>query len=176
MYSSRQNNQTWGEVGLMFLGSLTLAIVLVLISAGLLSVIWKWIVPVVFQGAVRSNILPETITLLQALKLNIFLGITGLTGYSFVSIKAQSDNRIIKWLLTVLIRISLLAILTVISGLLISLVWGWVVPDVFSSAVKQGILPESLSVWHAILLSFLLSLIGPSRNAQKNNSSKEKVE
>lgn len=61
------------------------------------------------------------------------------------------------------------AILIAISGILISLVWGWVIPDVFSGAVAMNLLPASLKIWHAILLSLLFYALGLSRHSAKKD-------
>ena len=42
----------------------------------------------------------------------------------------------------------------------ISWAWGWIVPDVFSGAVEQHILPVSLSFAQALKLWLLLLILG----------------
>ena len=42
---------------------------------------------------------------------------------------------------------------------LITLAWGWVIPDIFAGAVEQGILPAEITMVQALKLSILLSII-----------------
>jgi hypothetical protein len=67
--------------------------------------------------------------------------------------------------------IALLAILIVVSAFLISWAWGWVVPDVFSGAVAQGILPASLTLWQAFKLSILFTILGVTGRGSSSSSS-----
>ncbi len=57
-----------------------LVVVLSAIGAFLIMIIWSWVVPDVFAGAVEQNVLPASISLWQALKLMIFFSVLGLTG------------------------------------------------------------------------------------------------
>ncbi len=41
-----------------------------------------------------------------------------------------------------------------------SLVWGWVVPDVFAGAVEQGLLPAKITMWQVAKLWILFWIIG----------------
>lgn len=56
--------------------------------------------------------------------------------------------------------LALLAILTIVVAFLMTWVWGWVVPDVFAGAVKNGNLPATITLFQAIKLSVFLSIIG----------------
>lgn len=57
-----------------------LIIILIVIGAVVLGafigqLVWQWVVPDIFAGAVAQNILPATITLWQAFKLSILLSV-----------------------------------------------------------------------------------------------------
>jgi hypothetical protein len=58
-----------------------------------------------------------------------------------------------------------LIVIVVVFGVFGSmLVWNWVVPDVFSGAVKQGLLPASLTFWQSFKLSILtMTFLGLNR-------------
>lgn len=73
-----RDNELTGCVGaiVLFLG---IAIVLILVSAFLMTAVWGWVVPDVFAGAVEQGVLPASISLAQALKLSILLWIFGIT-------------------------------------------------------------------------------------------------
>lgn len=58
----------------------------------------------------------------------------------------------------------LIVVLTVVVAFLIALVWGWVIPDVFSGAVEQGFVSASISLFQALKLSVLLSVLGLTGN------------
>ena len=66
--------------------------------------------------------------------------------------------------------LALIAIVTVISSFLVVIVWGWVVPDVFSGAVEKGMLPASLTWIQALKLSILFSILGLSKSASTGKS------
>lgn len=55
-------------------------VILVVISTLLTCWIWGWVVPDVFQGAVKTGLLPAKITFWQAFKLSILFSVLGLTG------------------------------------------------------------------------------------------------
>lgn len=42
--------------------------------------IWGWVVPDIFGGMVRAELLPASITFLQAIKLTFLLAILGISG------------------------------------------------------------------------------------------------
>jgi len=56
---------------------------LVLVVVSIITVVlmwaWSWVVPDVFAGAVKAELLPASLTFVQALKLSIFLSVFGLT-------------------------------------------------------------------------------------------------
>lgn len=175
MYSTTyRREKDWGEIGLGCLGLLTLAAILVLISAFVTTLIWGWIVPTIFPSAVEMGALPASLTIVQALKLSIFFSILGLTSRSSSKTKKSTyssfGERVAVSLIAFIIMLPILAILIVISGFLISLVWGWVVPDVFSGAVARGLLPSELSLWHSIMLSLLFSVLGLTRKSSSTSS------
>jgi hypothetical protein len=164
-------------VGLSCLGLIALAAIFVVISAFITTLVWGWIVPLVFSGAVEIGALPASLTLVQALKLSVLFSLLGLTGATTRSSSKRTTKLdgcgeyILYSVIAFAIFIPSWAIITVISGFLISIIWGWVVPDVFSGAVAMNLLPAQLSLWHAILLSFLFSVLGLSSHRA---SSKDK--
>lgn len=54
---------------------------------------------------------------------------------------------------------------------LITLFWGWVVPDIFSGAVAHGTLPAALTLFQAFKLSVLLWILGLTSHASSSKSS-----
>jgi len=72
-------DKTWTEIGVGCLGVLALIAILTIAVAFLITIVWSWVVPDVFAGAVELGILPSSITLMQAFKLSILLSILGLT-------------------------------------------------------------------------------------------------
>lgn len=174
MYSSTyRREKDWGEIGLGCLGLLTLTVVLVAISAFATTIIWGWVVPMIFPSAVEMGALPASLTVVQALKLSILFSFLGLTGLSSSKSKKSSYNsfgeRITVGVIAFIIMLPILAVLIVISGFLISIVWGWVIPDVFSGAVAMGLMPAELSLWHSILLSLLFSVLGLTRKSSSSS-------
>ena len=176
MYSSSisyRREKDWGEIGIGCLGVIALAAILVVISAFITTLVWGWIVPQVFSSAVQNEALPASITIVQALKLSILFAILGLTGASSSKTKKSSSGigeSIAVALLAFIIMLPIWAILAVISGFFVMLTWGWVVPDVFSGAVAQGLLPSTLSLGHAILLSILFGVLGLSSHRSSSSS------
>lgn len=123
-----------------------------------------------------AGLLPASLTIVQALKLSILFSVLGLTGASSAKASSKSSSSsglgetIVVGLIAFVIMLPFLAILAVISGFLVSIIWGWVIPDVFSGAVEQGLLPAHLSLWHAILLSILFSVLGLSSHRARSSS------
>ncbi len=68
------------RVSLGIVGFLALILVLVLLGAWLMTIVWSWVVPDVFSGAVGQGVLPASLSMVQAMKLSILLSILGLTG------------------------------------------------------------------------------------------------
>lgn len=172
---SYRKDKDWGEIGLGCLGLLTLLVIIVIASAFVTSLVWGAIVPAVFPTAVREGLLPGSLSVVQALKLSILFSFLGLTSASSKSKSKKSTyssfgERIMTYIIAFIIMLPLLAILVLISGLLVSIVWGWVIPDVFGGAVAMGILPAKLSIWHSILLSFLFSMLGLSNKRASSSS------
>jgi hypothetical protein len=58
---------------------LVLIVAIVFLSPLLIAAIWGWVVPDIFAGAVRQEILPAAITYWQAWKFVILLAVLGLT-------------------------------------------------------------------------------------------------
>lgn len=56
-----------------------LVVVLVIVALAIASVgtmlLWQWVVPDVFAGMVKAELLPATLTFAQALKIGIFIAI-----------------------------------------------------------------------------------------------------
>lgn len=65
--------------------------------------------------------------------------------------------------------LALLAILTFVVALLVTWVWGWVVPDVFAGAVANGNVPAQITLWQAIKLSILFSILGLTGKASSSS-------
>jgi len=51
------------------------------------------------------------------------------------------------------------AIVVVVGTFFLTIVWSWVIPDVFAGAVYEGLLPHDISLEQAFKLSALLSLL-----------------
>lgn len=168
-YEYRSKDRDWEAIGLGCLGLIAIFVIVVLIGALISSWAWGLIVPTIFPTAVAQGALPASITLLQALKLSILFSILGLTGASSTKKKERRYyssfwERLGLGLLAFIIAIPIWALLTVFIGWLISIVWGWVVPDVFAGAVALQLLPAKLSLWHSMLLSILFGVLGLSRH------------
>lgn len=63
-------------------------------------------------------------------------------------------------MIKVLAVIGLLIAAFIVAVFLITLVWAWVVPDVFAGAVEQHILPATLTWVQALKLWILLLVLG----------------
>lgn len=74
--------------------------------------------------------------------------------------------------ISILLILAAFFALTLFIAVFVSLVWHWVVPDVFSGAVKQGILPADLSVAQAVKLSVLFSVLGLADSVAGRRSKK----
>ena len=59
---------------------LLLIVVLVVAGTFVITLAWQWVVPDVFSGMVKAELLPATITFWQALKLAILLTVLGVAG------------------------------------------------------------------------------------------------
>lgn len=69
------------------------------------------------------------------------------------------------WIVPVILTaLAIFAAVFVIALLLIKLMWAWVIPDLFSGAVNQGLIASSISWWTsfklAIVIALLASVIG----------------
>jgi hypothetical protein len=69
------------------------------------------------------------------------------------------------------ITVALVAVLVAVGAFFITLVWPWVVPDVFAGAVQQGILPGSLTFWQAVKLMILFAVLGLTSHARSSSKS-----
>ena len=56
--------------------------------------------------------------------------------------------------------IALFGGLFVLALLLIKVLWGWTIPDLFPGAVEQGLIAESLSWFTAFKLAIFVALLG----------------
>jgi len=154
------------------LGAIALVAILVAVSALFVSIVWGLIVPVIFPAAVAQSLLPASLTIFQAFKLSVLFWALGITGSSAV-ITADIDlngcgGAIVKYLISILVWVVLVAI----SGVLVFLVWGWVVPDIMSGAVALGVIPATLTFWHSVLLAVLFSFLGLSTHVTSKSSKK----
>lgn len=70
----------------------------------------------------------------------------------------------------VILYLVVFVVLEVIVCAVFSLMWGWVIPDVFEGAVRQDILPESLSLWQSFKLTLFLVLFVVGTKGTGNNS------
>ena len=156
-------DRDWSVVALGCLGALALIVILIAVSALITAWVWGLIVPTVFAGAITHGLLPASLTLWQAFKLSILFWALGLTGAS-ASMASKGKLGLGGWIVVFLVSIPIWIILTLISGFFIWLVWAWVVPDVFASAVALGMIPATLSYWHALLVSVLFGVLGLSNH------------
>lgn len=163
------------------LGLLASVVILVVISTLVTTIMWGWIVPRVLPGAVDQGVLPESVTFFQAIKMSILISVFGLISLSSVTINDKKESyyksfkeRILTWIAAFILFLPILIVSIAVSGFIISIIWGWVVPDVFSGAVALKLLPANLSLWHSILLSFLFSILGLSSHRPIKRSSDKK--
>lgn len=68
----------------------------------------------------------------------------------------------------VLVVLGIVVVSIAIALVAVMLLWGWIVPDVFSGAVKAGILPESLTFLQAFKLSVLIGVLFGSSKGSKS--------
>lgn len=141
------------SLGISCVGAFALLAMGVLIVAVAVSLGWGWIVPSVFPGAVREGLLPSSLTLFEALKIVLLLGTLGLKR----KVKKPDEER--KGAMKASINVATGLLDLIVRGVLIVLLWGWVVPDLFPLLVARGWIPEHLSLWQAILLSLLTALL-----------------
>ena len=172
-----RNEKSWEEIGLGCLGAITLIVIMVVVSAFIVTLVWGWVVPQVFSVAVEKGMLPASLSILQAFKLSILFGILGLSGASSSSSVKKTTydgcgERIAVAVISFLIWIPIAAIVIVFSAWLGPLGWGWKIPDVFSGAVAQNLLPTTLSFWHAVLLNVLFSVLGLSSHRASSSDKK----
>lgn len=77
-----------------------------------------------------------------------------------------------KIVLAVILVIAVLILAALVSSWLISLFWWWVVPDVFAGAVKQGLLPATITLLQAFKFSCLLFVLGIASKSSNRSSKK----
>lgn len=65
--------------------------------------------------------------------------------------------------------LSVFVVFAVIAFVALMLLWAWIVPDVFSGAVKAGLLPESLTFVQALKLSVLIGFLFGSFGSSKKS-------
>jgi len=173
------SSTSWEENLLGCLGALLLLVVLILFSAWITTIVWGFIVPTVFYSAVTADLVPASLTLVQALKLSLLfwaLGIT--TAYSASSLSKSSlfSGDVVSTIAAVIIYIIIFAIvwaiMVAISGFFVWLMWTWVITDVFAGAVAAGLIPAALTYWHACLVAVLFGVLGLSQRRSSNSSSK----
>lgn len=54
----------------------------------------------------------------------------------------------------------LLVVLFIVVPFIMTLIWSWVVPDVFAGMVTAGLLPASITFVQALKLTALLAILG----------------
>ena len=63
------------KTGLYLAGGIVVAIVMFVVSLLLLKLMWAWIIPDLFPGAVEQGLVAGTISWFTALKVALFIGI-----------------------------------------------------------------------------------------------------
>lgn len=152
-----KSEKSWKEIRRGFLNQTvinwsTWVVVFPLIIAAVLG----WTVPQIFPAAVEKGLLPKSLDLFQIIKLSSIFSILGLINAMSVS-KSKSSPGYNERQDFVIAAITI-AIIVVISTWLLSLIWSWVVTDVFAGAVAQGVLPANLTFWQAFLLNTINGL------------------
>jgi len=64
------------------IGISALVVVLFIVATVVIMLVWAWVMPDIFSGAVEHGLLPASITFVQALKLSVLLAVLGVTGRS----------------------------------------------------------------------------------------------
>lgn len=77
--SYTRRNSNWGGIAAVVLGVLAHLVVVTVVVAFLVTIVWHWVVPDVFEGAVEQGILPASLSVIQAFKLSVLFTILGLT-------------------------------------------------------------------------------------------------
>jgi small-conductance mechanosensitive channel len=72
----------------------------------------------------------------------------------------EVEKQVTNWVTVAITAIIQVAIMFVIALVLFKVVWAWVVPDLFSGAVAQGLISEELSWVAAAKLAVLVSVLG----------------
>jgi len=62
------------EALLMLLGVLALVVLVLILGSFVTAIMWQWVIPDILPGAVDGGLVKESLTLWEALKLNLFLG------------------------------------------------------------------------------------------------------
>lgn len=70
-----------------------------------------------------------------------------------------------------LVFVGMFALVVGIGTFILSLAWGWMVPDVFSGAVANGNLPASLTLMQAFKLMVFLWLSGLAASSSGSSKS-----
>jgi hypothetical protein len=67
----------------------------------------------------------------------------------------------------VIIFIGVFVVIVLIVTFLMTIIWSWVVPDIFAGMVAKGLLPSSITVWQAFKLSLLIGFFIGTRSSKK---------
>lgn len=110
---------------------------------------WNWFVSEIFLSAVELGVLPASLTILQAIKLVLLLFIFSVPSAVLV---VKLDEFCLKSLFFV--------ITIVITGLLIFILWSWIILDVFSGAVAYNLVPSEISFKNSIAVATLCAVFG----------------
>lgn len=60
--------------------------------------------------------------------------------------------------------------IVILATLLIKLMWGWTVPDLFPGAVETGLIAAHISWWSAFKLAFLVGLLASGSRSSTSTS------
>lgn len=165
------NSRDSGGVALGCLAIIGLIALSLVISSLLIWWLWGLIIPVIFPGAVAASLLPGRLAFEQAFKMSVFFNFISLGTLSgVINFNSELDGcsgAIVTIIVSWIVRL----VLVVIGGLLVSLIWSWVVPDIMSGAVALGVLPAQLSWWHSMLLCLLMGILGLGSNIKSSKKS-----
>lgn len=82
---------------------------------------------------------------------------------------SKEINELITTVAAFLLGVIVVGIALGFVGLLVWLIWPGVVPFVFPKLVEAGVIAGKISIWRAILLSWLCGLLFRGTNTKKND-------
>ena len=59
--------------------------------------------------------------------------------------------------------------LFILALLLLKILWGWAIPDLFPGAVEQGLVARSISWYTALKMAIFVAVLGGVAGISKNN-------